>query len=421
MTLCVFLGPSLDWAQARIHCDATYLPPARCGDLYRVAKAGPQAIALIDGVFDCVPSVWHKEILYALQKGIPVYGAASMGALRAAELASFGMIGVGSIFDAFHSGALEDDDEVALAHASGDAGFRPLSEAMVNLRTGLVSAHASGVISESTRGRLVEVAKRMFYPDRSWAAVYREAETLGIDADERRALVHYVQTEKPNQKRDDAIAVLQRLAADAGRGFVAPSVDFELAETTFWRMLTLAIDLDMDVHRALRHHVLATGIDPEVRAMALLFQLVSETAGRLGLVVPDDLRKATEQRWSHLRDRLSGASHTAFVELEALVEMLARDHMTAMAGQLLPFALMRSGGFEAARSTLAARAARLAKLGLERPSLEDAGIDLNELLTWYSTRHRPIDVSIDEYAQAMGLSLGEFISETVAQYLDETS
>ena len=41
-----------------------------------------------------------------------------MGALRAAELAMFGMQGHGCVFDWFHTGFLDGDDEVAVLHGS---------------------------------------------------------------------------------------------------------------------------------------------------------------------------------------------------------------------------------------------------------------------------------------------------------------
>jgi hypothetical protein len=65
--------------------------------LYRAALAHPAAIGVIDGYFEVVPTVWHKEILWAMAQGIHVFGAASIGALRAAELDSFGMRGVGRL------------------------------------------------------------------------------------------------------------------------------------------------------------------------------------------------------------------------------------------------------------------------------------------------------------------------------------
>ena len=60
-----------------------------------VRESAPRAIGIIDGVFLDVASVWHREILWALSQGVHVFGAASMGALRAAELDGFGMRGVG--------------------------------------------------------------------------------------------------------------------------------------------------------------------------------------------------------------------------------------------------------------------------------------------------------------------------------------
>ena len=149
MTAYVFIGPTLAADEARATwSDAVYLPPVRQGDVYRlVARGTPDAIGIVDGYFSHVPSVWHKEILHALSAGIPVYGAASMGALRAAELAQFGMVGVGRIFEAYRDGVLEpfaepfeDDDEVAVLHGPPELGYRALSEALINIRCTLARA-----------------------------------------------------------------------------------------------------------------------------------------------------------------------------------------------------------------------------------------------------------------------------------------
>src|SRR5262245_16389942 len=112
MKAVVFLGPTLSIAEARSQLEAEFLPPAAQGDVWRVALHCSDVIGLIDGQFDHVPSVWHKEILWAMSQGIHVYGSASMGALRAAELHAFGMEGVGKVFESFRDGHLEDDDEV---------------------------------------------------------------------------------------------------------------------------------------------------------------------------------------------------------------------------------------------------------------------------------------------------------------------
>src|SRR3954462_11170486 len=122
MSVYVFIGPTLSAQDARAELDAVYLPPVSQGDVYRVAQKRPKAIGIVDGYFQCVPAIWHKEILWAMTRGIHVYGSASMGALRAAELAPFGMEGVGKIFGLSRDGTLEDDDEVAVAHGPSDSG-----------------------------------------------------------------------------------------------------------------------------------------------------------------------------------------------------------------------------------------------------------------------------------------------------------
>ena len=101
MSIFIFTGPTLRPEASRKILDAIYLPPVSQGDVYRVAVKKPFAIGIIDGYFDRVPAVWHKEILWAMTQGIHVFGAASMGALRAAELAPFGMQGIGWIYEAF--------------------------------------------------------------------------------------------------------------------------------------------------------------------------------------------------------------------------------------------------------------------------------------------------------------------------------
>ena len=113
----VFLGPTLDIKTAKRYLwQAHYHSPIQCGDLVRLLRLSPKRIILIDGLYEQVPAVWHKEIMLALDRCIEVYGAASMGALRAAELHAYGMQGIGKIFEAYKSCHLTDDDEVAVLH-----------------------------------------------------------------------------------------------------------------------------------------------------------------------------------------------------------------------------------------------------------------------------------------------------------------
>ena len=91
--IAVFLGPSLDRETARGILPANYYPPVRLGDVYRLLATGIQMVVIIDGLFYASTPVWQRELLAGLDFGITVVGASSMGALRAAELAPYGMIG----------------------------------------------------------------------------------------------------------------------------------------------------------------------------------------------------------------------------------------------------------------------------------------------------------------------------------------
>src|SRR5262249_8091346 len=108
----VFLGPSLPVAAATEILDAVYRPPARRGDVATAARERPPVIGLIDGVFlaDLPPS--PLEVLGALSAGIPIMGASSLGALRAVELESQGMVGIGRIFSMYRRRQIIADDEV---------------------------------------------------------------------------------------------------------------------------------------------------------------------------------------------------------------------------------------------------------------------------------------------------------------------
>ncbi|WP_224368782.1 TfuA-like protein [Hyalangium versicolor] len=219
----IFLGPSLPLAQARQVLDATYLPPASMGDVYHLIDEKPDAIAIIDGTFETHPAVWHKEILHALSAGIPVFGAASMGALRAAEMDDFGMTGVGTIYRAFRDGELTRDDEVAVIHAPADCGHQPLSEALVNIRHGLRLARQRGMMSEAQENELVSLAARRFYPERAWPKLLDDARRAGVDANVLTALRDFVQRERPDAKRDDALALLRFLAVERPTRSLEPS------------------------------------------------------------------------------------------------------------------------------------------------------------------------------------------------------
>ena len=212
MSICIFAGPTLPPRDAARAFDATWLPPAKHGDVLRaVSLLRPRAIGIVDGYFQWAPSVWHKEILWAIRQGVHVFGAASMGALRAAELDSFGMVGVGAIYRWFAGGTLTDDDEVAVIHGPEELAYPRLSDAMVDIRDACADACGRGIVSADTASRLVTMAKALPFSERSYNNVAELARAEGMAADEVAAWQAFVATRGPGLKERDARELLQGL------------------------------------------------------------------------------------------------------------------------------------------------------------------------------------------------------------------
>ncbi|ODT15335.1 MAG: hypothetical protein ABS35_31735 [Kaistia sp. SCN 65-12] len=218
----LFAGPSLS-GQDYDRSGLEVRPPARKGDLYRAVLDGADAIGLIDGVFGFVPSVWHKEILFALKQGIPVLGAASIGALRAAECAPYGMVPVGPIAQSYASGARSEDADVCLAHAPAELDFMPLSEPLVDAEATIAAMDVTP--TEALALRLA--ANAIYFADRTVDAIVAAA---GLDpsfADRYRAA-------RVRAKTADALLLVEQLRAlPAGR---QPVPDWVFVESEPWRL-----------------------------------------------------------------------------------------------------------------------------------------------------------------------------------------
>lgn len=227
----VFVGPSLPDAHVHANADAeiVFRPPARQGDVMRALGEGATVIALIDGLFEGVAPVWHKELLFALSKGVAVYGASSMGALRAAECAPFGMIGVGRIFEAYRDGLRDDDADVALLHGPAELGYPTLTVPIVNVDATLQNAVVLNRLSDRDAARLGQAARAIFYKERSWKRIVQRA---GLDW---REMAQVLKDADTDQKRLDAMELLNGLDGQYPPGN-APS-PWHFNSTPVWRRL----------------------------------------------------------------------------------------------------------------------------------------------------------------------------------------
>ena len=250
MSVCIFAGPTLPPRDDARRFPATWLPPARHGDVYHaVTLLRPRVIGIVDGFFQWVPSVWHKEILWSIQQGVHVFGAASMGALRAAELAPFGMRGVGSIFEAYRNGMLaaagdepfEDDDEVAVVHGPAEGGYLPGSDAMVNIRCTLANAERAGIIDAALRAQLVGIAKALFFPERSYDRMLERAHEAALPRERLAALRAWLPSGRVDQKRADGVAMLEAIQRFLASDPPVARAGFSFEHTILWERAIAAL------------------------------------------------------------------------------------------------------------------------------------------------------------------------------------
>jgi len=164
----IFLGPSLDVAAARSILPATYLPPIKRGDLSKL-PCDVDVVGIIDGQFYQTLAVSPKEVLELLARGVDVFGASSIGALRAAETHTYGTTGIGEIFRLYRDGIIDSDDEVAVTYDPET--FRPLSNSLVDIRDALAAATSMHIIDAHAAEQVVRRMQEVYFPYRSYRLV----------------------------------------------------------------------------------------------------------------------------------------------------------------------------------------------------------------------------------------------------------
>ncbi|RUR14104.1 TfuA-like protein [Legionella sp. km772] len=187
----VFLETSLTHDSAlQLLQDATYVRSIKMGDVLKAIQEGYRRVVIIDGNFSWVPSVWHKEILIALDYGLEVWGAASMGALRAAELDAFGMKGYGRIYERYKNEEIDGDDEVALVYSKYN---QEQTIPLVNIRFTLEQ------IDIPNKGLVLEAIRAIYFAERTWGKI---AQTVSYEICDQ-IKTHYI-----DAKKEDAASLL---------------------------------------------------------------------------------------------------------------------------------------------------------------------------------------------------------------------
>ena len=207
----IYTGLSLPFDEAKeildTHDDVEviYRRPIQRGDLAQALKQHPDIIGIIDGVFHQNSAVGHKEILNVMKNGVKVYGASSMGALRASELDTLGMTGIGYVYNQYASGEVDSDDDVAVMLDSET--LQPLSEPLINMKYVFTNAVSEGIISDSQKDELLTITKKTFYPKRTYAKTLADS---NLDNDTKGKLIDFIR-ESPDIKKEDAKELLETI------------------------------------------------------------------------------------------------------------------------------------------------------------------------------------------------------------------
>jgi len=305
----VFAGPSVAAEVVRRWLpDADLRPPASRGDVWRAGRDGADVVALIDGYYEHVPPVWHKEILDALRRGCQVFGSSSMGAIRAAELAPFGMIGVGTVYELMTQGVIDDAD-VSVAHGPAPD-HRVMSTPFANVHVTLWAAWRAGVVDASARDLVLACARSIFYAERTYPAILAAANDAGADAESVAELAAWLPTGALDQKRLDAEELLGLIAT--GDTIRRPTAAFSLNETRhFTAMCDEELSLgdphasDRFAHPILEEVQLRPQLYGELIEVARTDLLAAEHARNHGVVVTQQL---LDEASDELRRQLGLAS-----------------------------------------------------------------------------------------------------------------
>ena len=199
----IFTGPSLSHIEAKKILKADYRSPVKRDDILKAINEKADIIGIIDGVFHQHPAVAHKEIMEAIDKGITIVGGGSMGALRASELDTLGMIGIGYVYNEYAKGNIESDDDVAITFdkLTGEA----VSEALVNIDYKLKKAVDEEIINNDEKNELLSIAKSIYYPNRTYFNIFKES---NLDETKKEKLIDFI-VKTEDIKKLDAIAVLE--------------------------------------------------------------------------------------------------------------------------------------------------------------------------------------------------------------------
>ena len=338
------------------------------------------------------------------------------------------MRGIGRIFEGYRDGEFEDDDEVAVIHGPPETGYVALSEAMVNIRRTLDEAACDGLIAPATRDHLIRIAKDLFYHDRTFDRLLGRAAEQSMSAGELEALRAWLPEGRVDQKREDALAMLEAMQALVASDPEPMRVGYALEWTRMWDAATAAAAASrtgaageavgwVAQERILEELRLEPDAHAAVRDRALLKHLARREAERRRQAVDPAAARAILTRLRVRHGLFARPDLDRWLEANALdaekLEWLLHDEAQLQAA--LTSAVPGDQLFNEIRlrndyARFAERARRkqelLRAMGWEHPGPEEAGIVPAQLLAWYFEARlgQPMPDDIEAAARELGFA-----------------
>lgn len=181
-------------------------PPARSGDLAGLDQIEGRVVVLIDGLFGRDLAVSPQECRQSMEKGAVLLGASSIGALRAADLWSLGMIGVGEIYTRYRLGILNSDADVAVAYSPEP--HREVSVSYAFVQSLVFKLQRRGLIGHALAERALSAAKSIYWAERTWQTLLGSWLEFGLPAQTANLLLAMSRRRGANPKVSDARAAI---------------------------------------------------------------------------------------------------------------------------------------------------------------------------------------------------------------------
>jgi len=215
-----FVGPTLSDVDLRPYNSFQFLPPVKAGDinsLIQRSESSIDTIIIVDGLYHSRLSIRHKEIIAALWRGITVIGVGSLGALRAAELETTGMIGSGHVFSYFRSTMITADDEVSVVHTV-EPPYTCSTLPLINVRLTLPKWVNEHLISPDQASQILDFYKKLHYTDRRERVLADFLKSLDISPGLTQSIIDY--------KKVDTLSLLAHFDESHGNAQSSQTKEF---------------------------------------------------------------------------------------------------------------------------------------------------------------------------------------------------